>query len=608
MSTSSGSVGTEHNVNADRSATIHDVILEQMDDGVIVVGFGGVVATLNTAGAGILGAHAEEIVGRPFAERLVLMPGLDAFTELVLDAVSNERTSERRTVAITNGNAERLLSVSTSYLRYGSKVDADASGIIAVFSDITDTEALRESELQLGRQVQAQYQELQDAYRSVEENNEKLETVLRRVRVVQSVAVVAVLAVFLLAGVFVWNAGADTSEAMYVAQAQPISAELPASTIQVAPERLLTTVAVTGELTPREAVGVLSPADATVSAVFVRYGDEVAEGQDLVALDMSRLRQEYRSQRAEYIQAEQRLAELERWEEGPTVSNARRALSRATSELDRQRRKLEETAFLLERGVIPAGEHEAAQDQYENLQAEHEVATQALQAARDQGGAQAREVARLGFENLRDRMLDLEQRVGSDVLKAPVAGVVLRPQSAEAAGNNAPTIGMSVATGDLIVAVADVAALAIDAKVDELDVADIKVGQTASVTSDAAPDLVLHGVVTNVSSQALPNRSGSQAMFAVTVALDSLDSYQRRRLKLGMSVDARIVTRDRADALLVPISAVLLDGERASVRVHDAATDEVRVVEVETGATTVDRVEITRGVVAGDRVYVPDGG
>lgn len=343
--------------HADRSATIHHVILEQMDDGVIVVGFGGVVAIINTVGAHILGTHAEDVIGRPFSERLVLMPGLDAFTELVLDAVSNERTSERQTVAINRDGEERLLSVSTSYLRDGRKSDTDASGIIAVFSDITANEALRESELQLGRQVRSQYHELQSAYRSVEENNETLVAVLRRVRVVQSVAVVAVLAVFLLAGAFVWNTRADATASSNVAHERAPSAALTASTVSVTPERLLTTVAVNGKLTPRETVGVLSPADATVSAVFVRYGDEVSEGQDLVALDMSRVQQEYRSQRAEYTQAELRLAELKQWEDGPTVSNARRALSLAASELDKQRRKLEEATFLLERGVIPAGEH-----------------------------------------------------------------------------------------------------------------------------------------------------------------------------------------------------------------------------------------------------------
>ena len=578
----------------DRAAAVHDVILEQMDDGVIVVGFGGGVATLNAAGASILGADRTALVGRPFADVLMDMPGIDPFTEIVLEAVSSERTAGRQTVTVEVDGAERLLSVSTSYLRTGG--DADASGIIAVFSDITATEALRESELRLGRQVRAQYEELQGAYRSVEENNGKLEAALRRVRVVQGVAAASVLAVFLLAGMFVWNAGDAGPAATGPAQAATAAGAARAVAVAVTPERLLTTVAVSGELTPRDAVGVLSPADATLRAVHVRYGDEVTVGQDLVALDMSRVRQEYRSQRAEYIQAEQRLVELDRWEDGPTVTAARRGLARASNEVEKQGRKLEETAFLLERGVIPAAEHEAAEDQYENLKAEREIAAQALEAAREQGGAQAREIARLGFENLRDRLRELERVVATDVLRAPVAGVVLRPQSSDAPVGVAPVVGTLVSAGDLIVAIADVSALAVDATVDELDVADVRVGQAATVTSDAAPDLALAGVVANVSSQALARRLGPQALFAVTVAIDPLEADQRRRLKLGMSVDVRIVTRDRADALLVPIGAVGLDGDRASVRVADPGTGAARVVEVETGATTVDRVEIVRGL------------
>ena len=587
-------------------SAVQDVVLEQMDDGVIVVAFGGTVATVNAAAARILGAHVADMVGRPFAELLVSNPGIDPFTELMLDAVSNERASERRTVAIEVEGEPRLLSVSTTYLRTGDGTDRRRSGIIAVFADITAAEMLRESELRLGRQVREQYEELQTAYRSVEENNEKLQAALRRVRVVQGVAAAAVLAVFALAGGFAWTAGSSVVGDADATVARPAAADAATLAIAVMPERLRRAVGVTGQLTPREEVGVLSPVDATVRAAFVKYGDEVERGQDLVALDLSKVRQEYRAQRATYIKAEQRVRELDRWEEGPAVTAARRSLTRASNALEKQRHRIAETAFLLERGVIPASEHRAAEEHYEHLQSDHEVAEQALAAARAQGGAEAREVARLEFENLRDRIEALEAAMATDVLRAPVAGVVLQPTTPEAALGGGLTTGKSVSAGDLIVAVADISALAVEAKVDELDVADVRVGQRATVTSDAAPGLELEAVVANVSSQALPARRGSQALFAVTLALDEMDEHGRRRLKLGMSVDARIVTLDRADALLVPIAAVALEGERALVRIRDPHTGEARAVEVETGATTLDRVEITRGLAAGDRILVPE--
>ena len=588
-------------------AAIQEIILEQMDDGVLVVGFGGAVVTLNAAAERILGTPREAVVDQPMAV-LLQRAGLDPFTQLVLDAITSEQTADRQTVAVEVDGERRLLSVSTTYLRTGDGAERKRRGIITVFADITAAEALRESELRLGQQVREQFDELQEAYRSVEDNNTKLAVALRRVRVVQGIAAAAVLAVFTLAGTFAWNVGTESGAGDLPADAladEPGDPR-PSTTITMVPERLRTTVNVTGELTPRAEVGVLSPVDATVRAVFVRYGDVVAVGQELVALDLSKVRQTYRTERAAYIKAEQRVRELERWEEGPTVTAARRALVRASSALERQGHRVAETAFLLEQGVIPADEHAAAEEQHASLRLDHEVAVQALAAARAEGGPEAREVARLEFENLRDRVSELEAVTATDVLRAPVAGVVLAPTDVLVSGGGL-TAGRAVSAGDLVVAVADITALAVDARVDELDVADVRIGQAVIVSSDAAPDLALGGVVANVSAQALAARRGSQALFAINVALDPLDAEQRRRLKLGMSVDARIVTRDRADALLVPLAAVALDGAQATVRVRDPGDGAARIITVETGITTVNRVEITRGLTPGDEVLVPDG-
>ena len=591
-----------------QDAAVEDVILEQMDEGVLVVGFGGAVVTLNAAAERILGTRREVVVDQPLAAVLLQRAGLDPFTQLVLDAVTSEQTADRRTVAVEVDGEPRLLSVSTTYLRTGLGAARRRRGIIAVFADITAAEALRESELRLGQQVREQFDELQEAYRSVEDNNTRLATALRRVRVVQGIAAAAVVAVFALAGTFAWNVGADpgAGEPPADALADEPGDLRPVTAFTVVAERLRTTVDVTGELTPRAEVGVLSPVDATVRAVFVRYGDVVSEGQKLVALDLGKARQTYRAERAAYIKAEQRVRELERWEDGPAVTGARRALVRATSALEQQGHRVAKTAFLLKRGVIPASEHTAAEARLASLRLDHEVAVQALAAARAKGGPEAREVARLEFENLRDRIAELEAVTATDVLRAPVGGVVLAPTDLVAAGGGLAA-GRAVSAGDLVVAVADITALAVDARVDELDVADVRIGQAVTVTSDAAPDLALGGRVANVSAQALAARRGGKAMFAINLVLDPLDVEQRRRLKLGMSVDARIVTRDRADALLIPLAAVAVDGEQATVRLRDPGDGTARVVAVETGITTVHRVEIVSGLAPGDEVLVPDG-
>ena len=587
----------------DSGALIHESVLQQMDDGVLVVDFNGRVVTFNAAADRILDARADDVVGQPFAEVFLLHPGLDSFAQTMLDAVSSQAATERQVIAVQVGDQTRLLGIVTNLLHVGEGESRERVGIIGVFTDITATEALRESELKLGKQVQAQYDELQDAYRTVEDNNGKLEAALRRVRVVQGIAAAAVLAVFVLVAAFVWNAGVTAADDFPQGD---LTENVQRTAIAVVPKRLRTIVAVIGRLEPHRQVSVLSPVEATVREVLVEYGDEVQEGQTLASLDLGKVNQQYRTLRAEYIDAVKRVRQLEDWENSREVTAARRSVARTANQLEKQRHKLEETAFLLERGVIPAAEHAAAEEQYESLQSDYEIAVQALEAVREEGGADAKESARLAYENLSDQIATLEVAISDDMLRSPLTGVVLQPPMSLGADGPALVEGKSLAVGDMIVQIADVTTLSVRAMVDELDIADVRVGQAAAVTSDAMPESRLSGTVINVSSQAQATGRGRQATFSVTLGLDPLTDAQSRRLRLGMSVSAQIVTRDLPDALLVPIAAVRTDqGDAASVRVRDPQTGEVRQVAVQTGRTTLDEVEITDGLVSGDEILVP---
>ena len=62
---------------------------------------------------------------------------------------------------------------------------------------------------------------------------------------------------------------------------------------------------------------------------------------------------------------------------------------------------------------------------------------------------------------------------------------------------------------------------------------------------------------------------------------------------------------DKPDALLVPIDAVELRDARPRLRVKDEASGAVRHVDVVTGVTTADAVEIVDGIDAGDVIVVP---
>ena len=581
--------------------SLHGNILDNMDDGVVTVDRHGLITSFNAAAGTILGIAPDTCLGRLFADVFVLAEGLDQFTQAMLDALDN-RELDRRTVHVDVGGEPRVLTVSASYLpdaepaqRGGEPVRA--GGVVTVFTDISEAMRLKAT-------VESQYAELQQAYRGIDEANGELADALRKAQVIRSVATVAVIVLCLGVGWYAWDAGSSDGESG--PRANPSATP---ATVVVRPQRMVAELTVPGRLAPRLETDVQSPVDGRVASLNFRYGEAVDEGQLLVELDASATRRERRSVRARYIVAERRVEELAAWENSRSVVGARRSLARVERALQQQRHRLTETGFLLDRGIVPRSEHDAAQERYESLQLDLEAARQDLREARRAGDAEALEASRLESRNLEEELRDLDFAIASSRIHAPVAGVALRPP-ATANGGGVLLKGATVARGQLLLTVADVQALSVSALVDEVEIATIRPGQPVAVTADALPGVELAGNVASVAAQAtnadVP--AGQPALFAVVAALDDgIDPGLRRNLRLGMSVDVRVVTADRDDALLVPIGAVRTGGaggEGPTVRVRSSRTDEFSTVPVEIGRTTPGGVEIVGGIEAGDELLL----
>jgi len=63
-----------------------------------------------------------------------------------------------------------------------------------------------------------------------------------------------------------------------------------------------------------------------------------------------------------------------------------------------------------------------------------------------------------------------------------------------------------------------------------------------------------------------------------------------------------ILLLNKPNAMMVPIQAVLVEGKDRVATVRDKTTQALKKVSVTTGITTLDSVEITSGLKAGDEV------
>jgi Cu(I)/Ag(I) efflux system membrane fusion protein len=141
--------------------------------------------------------------------------------------------------------------------------------------------------------------------------------------------------------------------------------------------------------------------------------------------------------------------------------------------------------------------------------------------------------------------------------------------------------------------VADLSTVWVEGEVFEQDIADVRVGATVHAEFEALPERNRTGRISYI----YPALNPETRTLRVRIVLPNSDL----ELKPGMYATIRIAGTERANVLTVPRSAVLSTGERSIVFVRDARR---RLVprEVALGATNDERVEILRGLVAGETV------
>ncbi len=181
-------------------------------------------------------------------------------------------------------------------------------------------------------------------------------------------------------------------------------------------------------------------------------------------------------------------------------------------------------------------------------------------------------------------------------LRAPVAGTVQLASLSLAPGLPAlftTASGASVSAGMTLFTIVSPDALRFEAAVDEADIAGVQVGQAATVTLDAFAGRPFTGTVEAIRPAAVATSTGGVA-FTTTLKLDAPGV----RLLTGMTGDADIATDSIADALVVPVQAVVTDGSSRSVwRLENGTAHKVP---VEVGPSTDTLTQVTSGLAAGD--------
>jgi RND family efflux transporter MFP subunit len=123
-------------------------------------------------------------------------------------------------------------------------------------------------------------------------------------------------------------------------------------------------------------------------------------------------------------------------------------------------------------------------------------------------------------------------------LVAPANGTIIRRDG---------EIGQFIPAGQAVFFVSCCAPLRVTAEVDEEDIPRVHVGQRAVLRADALPDATIEATVADVT----PKGDPIARSYRVRLRLPDPGA-----LKVGMTVDANLIVAERANALLVPTTAV----------------------------------------------------
>lgn len=175
------------------------------------------------------------------------------------------------------------------------------------------------------------------------------------------------------------------------------------------------------------------------------------------------------------------------------------------------------------------------------------------------------------------------------ILRSPISGRVIEMAGSQGGywnDINAP-----------IMTVADLSTVWLTANVAERDLRQVFVGQKAHITLNAYPDHQVEGIVRYVGEMLDPETRSVKVRVAVT----NTDGRFRPGMFAHVAFDGQ-----KQEALTIPLSAVQQNGLEVRVFIEQEAHRYTpRTVTV--GAQLNDRVEVTSGLKAGDRIVIKDG-
>lgn len=275
---------------------------------------------------------------------------------------------------------------------------------------------------------------------------------------------------------------------------------------------LVRVVSAPGVIEPLQKVDISAQVSARIIAMPYREGARVKKGDVLVRLDADDLKASLESARAQLKSEEARLA------------GALASMENMTQELGRKRE-------LFGSKDISKAELDTAEAEYSRAQSSYNQVTHAISIAKAN-------IARA------------EKNLSYTTIIAPFDGVVTNAQAEE---GELVVVGTLNNPGSVIMQVADLNSMIVKAKVDETNIAPVKIGQRTKVYINAFPNRTFGGIVQTIQPLRIVDRDNT-AYFQTEIKLEVPEDVA---VYSGMTGNVDIEVETFSNVIKVPSQAVV---------------------------------------------------
>ncbi len=387
-------------------------------------------------------------------------------------------------------------------------------------------------------------------------------------------------------------------------------------------QNLASVVSASGEIKPKTYVNIGANAFGKIVKLHVKEGDRVKRGQLLAQLENVQSAADVNATRAS-LQA----SETDSVAADAGMKTAMADLNRAKSDEARAKLDYERAQGLYRDQLIAKQEYDAKKAAWESSDAGVAQAQARVAQGRAQKDSSDKRITQ-NSANL-TRVSDVLRKT---TYEAPFDGVITNLPVRE---GETVVIGIQNSPGSTLMTIADMSVITSEVKVDETDIVNVKLGQSADVMIDAIPRKTFHGIVSEIGNNAIVRSTG------VATSQQSSTSQEAKDFKVvvtltdpppdlrpGLSSTAKITTATRSSVLSIPIQALTIrsradlenkTSDKDSVKAASAPIDPAKqkeeiqgvfvirnkkaeFVPVDTGISGTTDIEITKGIEEGDEV------